>query len=538
MAGRDGRAPLSDRTWAAVRELAPRRIKRAMDAFSGRRDYKAALQSRLVADWIAQLRAADDELKRDMTKLRARSRELSRNNGFAKHYLRLVGDNVIGPVGFNHQARVKNNDGKLARPLNDKIEEGWAEWCNVVTLDGRLSLCAFEKQQLRGMARDGESLVRKWRGADGPYAFALEGIDPDLLDHTFNRVPNRSGSGLEVCMGIEKDERNRPVRYWVWDGPESFARQRKRIGIPADEIIHRYDVERCNQSRGVTWFHPVMLELHMLESYFDSELVASRVGANAQGFFVRREGTGMPTDPIVGDAQQQALLALQSSEPGSVNFAPEGYGLETFDSTHPSTAFGDFVKAGLRQVASGLGITYATLAGDLGEVNYSAHKSGKNDERFMWRGLQFDEVTRFLGPVKAEWLAMAQLRGAQTGGREGLVLDTRDPKKLLAGRFKGCGWPSPDPLKEANAFVIEVGHGVNTCTWFLEERGQDFEELIEIRAEEIRLAAEAGVPITDIAAAAAGTVAQEKADLEDEKEAKSSSKTNGNGNRIAALARH
>lgn len=526
---------LGDRLWSASRELAPTRVQRAMDVFSGRRDFKGAGVNRTTMDWIARLRAADEHVKKDATRLRARARELAMNNGFAKHYLRLLANNVIGPTGFAHQARVKNNDGKLAVAINDKIEEAWEEWGNAVTLDGRLSLVDLEKQALRGEGRDGESFTRLWRGGEyNSFGLALEPIDPDQIDHTMNREATK-GSANEICMGIEKDSYGRRIRYWAWDGPYSAARQRNRIGIPADQIIHRYDVDRCNQTRGITWFHPVMLELHMLEAYFDSELVASRQSADNVVLLTRKEGTGMPTPEPKDDEKSELIENMMQSQPGSWAFAPDGYGAEVIAPEHPVAAFGDFMKSGLRWIGSGWGLTYPTLAGDLESVNFSSHKSGKNDERVMWRSFQYEEVVHRLRRFKAELIPMAILRGIQTDGREGLVLDNRDPKKFLAGRFKGCGWPSPDPLKDANAFVIEVEHGVNTCSWYLEERGRDFEEFLELRKEELALAKAAGVDISNAMVAAAGIEAQKNADAADAEDAKDTA-TKKNGNRIAALA--
>ena len=52
---------------------------------------------------------------------------------------------------------------------------------------------------------------------------------------------------------------------------------RRRQRVPADQIIHLYVSERGNQTRGVTWFHPVMTGIKMLDGYTEAELVAASV---------------------------------------------------------------------------------------------------------------------------------------------------------------------------------------------------------------------------------------------------------------------
>jgi capsid protein len=72
----------------------------------------------------------------------------------------------------------------------------------------------------------------------------------------------------EIRLGVEVDGWGRPVAYYVnpyhpSDQGGSLARER----IPAEFITHLYDPARVNQTRGVTWFHPVMLAMRILEGY-------------------------------------------------------------------------------------------------------------------------------------------------------------------------------------------------------------------------------------------------------------------------------
>jgi lambda family phage portal protein len=470
------------------------RLSRAWAALTGpakREAFKGAELSRLTADWVTRPVAADQEVRTSLTRLRARGRELRRNSAVARQYLNLLGANVIGHRGMTLQAQVRNNDGRLAKPINDRLELAWRDWSQNVSLDGRLTLARFQQVCIKTVAADGEVLVRFHRRPDLPHALALEPLDPDLLDERLNVMPGKGQA--EIRMGVEMDSTGRRVAYHVWNLPEGIygAGVRVRERIPADQVLHLYDPDRVNQTRGVTWFASVMLPLRMLEGYVEAELVAARTGAAKMGWFVRKEGT---TAGEVAPDENGNLTT--EANPGTFDFAPDGYELQDWSPDHPSAAFPEFVKACLRQIAAGLGVSYNVLANDLEGVNYSSMRSGLLVERDVWRMLQEWWIASFLVPVFREWLAQSILSS-------NLVLDTRDPRKFQAVKFVPRGWPWVDPLKDIQAGELGIRNGLTSRTRLLAEQGADVEEIVEELKEEQAIADEAGVNIAGTPAPAA-----------------------------------
>ena len=85
-------------------------------------------------------------------------------------------------------------------------------------------------------------------------------IDADQVDHLFTRAPGNGGD--EIRLGVEVDSWGRPTAYYVNPGhPSDFGGSLLRQRIPADQIVHTFDPLRVNQTRGLTWFHPVMMAL-------------------------------------------------------------------------------------------------------------------------------------------------------------------------------------------------------------------------------------------------------------------------------------
>ena len=84
------------------------------------RAYDGASVGRLTGDWIAQNTSADSELLTSLRMMRARSRQLVRDNPYARHAVRLLANNVVG-TGIGMQAKVVNARGKLQTTINDSI---------------------------------------------------------------------------------------------------------------------------------------------------------------------------------------------------------------------------------------------------------------------------------------------------------------------------------------------------------------------------------------------------------------------------------
>lgn len=475
-------ARLADRLRAAYRAA-----KRAWASPSRRDAYKGAEVNRLVEDWFATITQPDDEARWNLRRLRARSRELSRNNPFARAFLTSLSANVLGPAGPTLQAQVRDNSGDLNRRINDRIEAAWAEWAEVPTVDGGLTLARFQHQTLKAVARDGEAFVRKRVGFDGnPWAFALEPIDADQLDETYS-APGVDG-GNEVRMGVEIDPTyGRRVAYHFFKKPPAlglYAMQRVRV--PASEVIHLYDPERCNQTRGIPWSSTVMWPLKMLEGYMESEAVAARASAAKMGFWTRKPNEATVGE-ITGDPETNTIT--MDASPGTFDFAPDGYELAPWDPQHPNTVYEAFVKMKLREVASGLGMSYNNLANDLENVNYSSIRSGLLVERDVWRTIQHWWIGSFLRPVYCAWLDASLLSGS-------LVLDSRDFRKFLAAQWTPRGWPWVDPEKDGKAGVIQIQMGLTSRRRLLAEQGLDPETILEELAEEKALAEQYGVDVS------------------------------------------
>jgi len=449
------------------------------------------MSNRLLLDWIAASRSADEEIKGDIRRLRARARELARNNSYIKRYFRLLRNNVIGSQGITLQALVtrpsQGEEGEtfvLDTAVNDEIERAWRTWARKpVTLDGKLSLRRFEQLILKTVACDGETFVRLWRGVEGnPFGLALQAIDADLIDERLNR-PARDGQN-EIRMGVEVDELSRPVGFWCWTKPSSVSMTviRERYFVPASEMIHLYDPDRVNQTRGVTWVHSIMVPAHMLDAYEESEAVAARVAAAKMGFLQKR------ADSLGPDLAGEKDPAMIEANPGSIEIVPEGYEFNGWSPDHPTGQFGAFVEQMARKVATGLGVFYNVLANDARGVSYSSMRSFALVERDDWRGIQNDFIEMWRVPLYDVWLSMALLTRK-------LRLPSQNPDRYREVEHRPRGWAWIDPEKAAKGAVLSIENGLGTRAEVLAERGLDVEDVFRQLRRELDLAEKWGIKI-------------------------------------------
>ncbi len=449
------------------------------------RGYDAAVVNRLTSSWQASNRTGDEELKTQLRLIRARSRNLVQNNDHARKFIKMVSTNVIGIGGITLQSKVKQPKGELDTGANKRIEEGWERWGRkgIASVCGQYSWRDIQRVAVESVARDGEVLLRKDKTFPNEFGFALQLIEADHLDEDYNRD---LASGGRIIMSIEFNSYGRPVAYHIMvkhpgDNSYSFG-GRMYERVPADQIIHLFIKDRPTQSRGVPWMHTAMTRLNMLGGYEEAELVAARVGASKMGFFTRADEAG----EFTGDSDNGMDIEMEA-EPGTFSSLPQGVDFKSWDPQHPNSAFKDFEKAILRNIASGLNVSYNSLASDLEDVNYSSIRQGVLDERDHWKMLQGWLVEHLCDDVFGDWLLMSLTTGALG------ELPPSKYEKFRAPKWQPRGWGWVDPLKDTKSNIEAVNAGLKTRAAVIAEQGLDIEDVFEQLAAEADLAAKFGL---------------------------------------------
>lgn len=456
-----------------------------------RRSYAGAQMTARYADFTASYLSADAELETALPKLRARARNLERNNAHAKRFLQLMQDNVVGHMGFSLKMNVRTTQDPNQPDdfVNRSIRMAYRKWSRVVTADGLMSMIEASRMAVRTFSRDGEVLAIFRRNAKFPMGLALRFLEADHLDETLNRV--FPGTRNRIRMGVEIDEDERPVAYHILTNHPGetvwSSGNRRYVRVPASEVLHIYLKNRAGQTRGEPPMAVIMTDAKMLAGYREAEITNRRVGASKMGFFERTVDAG----PVAGvaDAEDDDGQFIMEVEPGKATVLPPGYSFNAFDPNTSSTDYASFEKQVIRSIAAGLGPSYFDLAMDLDDVSYSSIRQGALSDRDFYRGVQRFFIDRFVMRVFSEFL-----RHFLDFGDSGLP-GYRFDRFLDGAEFQGRGWSWVDPEKEVNAAIKAREGRLDSLHHQAAERGVDWRDVADEIAMEEEYLAEKNIPV-------------------------------------------
>ncbi len=173
------------------------------------------------------------------------------------------------------------------------------------------------------------------------------------------------------------------------------------------------------------------------------------------------------------------------AEPGQFDQLPDGLKFQAWDPQHPTTAFEGFRKAMLRRVASGLTMSYNTLANDLEGVNYSSLRDGKITERDGYKVIQDWMIATYKRPIYLAWLKWSINTGQIKMNRgAGAALPAAKMDKFEEHSFIPRRWQWVDPLKDAKALELLRKNNWTSDDQIVSEQGGDLTELLDQIAED------------------------------------------------------
>jgi len=244
------------------------------------------------------------------------------------------------------------------------------------------------------------------------------------------------------------------------------------VRIPAEDILHVYRQDRPGQIRGITWFAPSMLRLKDFDEYEDAQLVRQKIAACFAVFI--KDIDGVDTNQTTEQKDR-----FQKVEPGMIHELAGGQDITT--ATPPVVEFYDvYTRTVLHGIASGLGITYEALTGDLSQVNFSSARMGflqMNRNIKKWRKKVI--IDQFMSPAFSWWVNAMTVLGADTTR----VRPVFTPQKR----------EMVDPQKENAAQKDAVRSGFDSLSDTIRNNGKDPEDHFEEMKSDKEKLAEMGI---------------------------------------------
>jgi lambda family phage portal protein len=379
--------------------------------------------------------------------LRNQARYLVANNAVAARAAQAFVDNVIGP-GITLLPKIGDAE------LKSLLLKRWNRWAEISDADGLLNWYGQQALAARSMFVDGEVFVRMLTGSGGMLRLQL--LPPEFIDATITRD--------NVLAGIEfEGSRRSAYNLYEWH-PGQPGRLPRSIRIPASEMLHIFRPKTPGQLRGVTELMAILGRLNDLDQFDRATLVKQKTGALLTGFITT------PNENPLGASRAEDGAWTASLEPGTIQRLSPGESMEFSDP--PETAgYEDFAKTQLRLIASGLGLPYNVVTGDLSDTSYSSARVGLIEFRKYIDALKWQFIHMLCRPVFHRWVELEVLRGTLPSFDEG-----------VQEYLDNVSWAPPamqmtDPQREVDAMVRAIRAGLMSREMAVASLGFDLAEV-------------------------------------------------------------
>ena len=504
------------------------RSRRAQPSMSAHRTAYAGGDrgSSNIAFWRPQLRSVDAEVLNDGPTIRARARDLVRNNPHAAHAVRISRIAVVGAklrLALRPDWRFLGIDHREAMAWARDVERVWDQYSHGPSMwfDAGRRMSFTDHMNLVHDADfiDGEALVAGEWDDGRPWSTCFQVVDVDRLSN-----PHGAPESDVLRAGVELDRFGAPIAYHIRNAHPfehgtltNHLAQSTWTRVPRETVwrrmivAHSYQIQRAGQTRGVSEFASAIVALKMGHEYAEMELATATAQASFAAVLTSAasldEARAMVDDQV--DADGNIIPAAEAAFAEAVEYYNEldlrfngvkvpklalGDKLELVGSKHPTNGYSEFVRNQLYAVAAGLGVDPIALTQDYSKANYASNKmsfahNGRAAETRRARLIRMVAMPEF-----AAWLEEAVSKGA-IDMPKGLVPEqfflVRDA--LCRGTFITASKAILDPMKERQGQQMGRALGVETLESLAAEEGESWEDNLEQIARENELASELGL---------------------------------------------
>lgn len=459
--------------------------------------YEGARMRRRLSTWRPTRASMNQLMSADGEELRARSRDLIRNNPYAASAKESFIANLVG-AGIKPSVLLKDQP-----DLKDEIQQAWRQWTDCADFMGQTDFYGLQAQIAGALFEAGECFVRFRSGSNNEdgVPLQLQLLESEMLPYNKNHM---AFDGNMIVNGVELDSNDRRVAYHfysVYPGdPYYRVHPLTYIRVPAEEVLHIYRPVRPGQLRGAPWITPAIVKLFMIDQYDDAELERKKTAALYAGFI-----TSAAPEDIFGedsvDAQRiphppmpaDDLAAMPVLEPGTMQVLQDGEDIKFSEPSEVGGSYEPFQYRNLLAATAGMGVPYMSATGDNAKANYSSSRQSLVEFRNKLEQLQHScMIFQLCRPVWRRWLQEAVVAGEIT------ITDFRiNRRKYLAVKWIPPRFDWIDPLKDLMAEKLAVDNGFKSRDDVIEESGYDPEEMDNRISASQKRVKDLGILLTD-----------------------------------------
>ncbi len=400
------------------------------------------------ADGLSAPAAMTPDVRRT---LRNRARYEVANNSYAFGIVETLADYLIG-TGPRLQLRLASSAD------NNLVEEEFEAWAEAIRLADKL------KTMRRSYAVDGEAFALL---TTNPALATTVKLDLMLIEADRVETPVQLSGCEHIQDGIEYDAWGNPVYYYVLKEHPGDLRgaMDDYVRIPAASIVHWYKHLRPGQRRGISELTPSLNLFAQLRRYALAVLSAAETAAEfAMVIFTRTPPGGEsaecePMDQVNLDRRMATVL-------------PEGWEIGQVKAEQPTTAYPEFVKQKLCEIARCFGMPFGIAFGNFEGYNYSSGRLDGQGWNRKIRNEQADLGLCVLNPILRAWIWEGSLV-------EGFLPQAVRVRNTIPHEWFFDGNEHVDPAKEANAQDTHLKNQTTTYAAEFARQGKDWEKELD-----------------------------------------------------------
>ena len=455
-------------TWASVAAVPP-----DVPTVRAAAAYEGGAHTRRTLKWNAPTTSPNAILS-NLTTLRARSREATRNNGYAKAIVERITSNTIG-TGITPLPQAQDKD------FRERIQALYLRWTDESDADGLLDFYGQQSQIVDALIEGGEVFVRlrpRFPSDGLSVPIQIQVLEPELCPHNHSTIrPN----GNRVRAGIEFNKIGRRVAYWFHPSrPTDFSdfNAGRLVRLRADKVIHLYKPRRPGQLRGEPHLTQALTRLHELDKFDDATLLRQQLANLFVGFLKRPAsvGDGEALHPLTGlPIETHGDDQVLQLEPGIWQELEPGEDVTFSDPPEVRSGYMDFTRQQLFHVSAATGVPYETLTGDMSKVNDRTVRVILQEFRRSIQALQHHIVAfQLCRRVWRAWMDKAVSSGAL--GITNTEFE-KDPERWRKVKWIPQGWPYLHPVQDVQAQEKAMRIGLTSRSDAVSEQGEDSEQI-------------------------------------------------------------
>lgn len=472
-------------------------------------------------DWYAPHLTPDQALLPSIRRGHARADDIARNNGIGKNAIQLHKDHIVGDkfrLSYKPNWRVLGvKESEATKEFVKDVEALFA-----IIGDGTECLLDAErKRTFTGLIRSGVEMHTvhgdifakpEWvEEQSRSFCTAIKLVSPKRISNPGNR------SDTERCRaGIQVNTSNAATGYYVAYGGDRVHQQNEWRYIPQTikggrrGMIHIFDPNEPDQTRGANEFLAVMEQMKMLDTLQQTKLQSAIINAMYAATIESELNSDQAFEYIAGasgddDSNPITQVLSKYAEYYSGNKIKLGGAkvphlfpgdqLKLSSPSNSDNGFSQLEQSLIRYIAAGTGFSYEELSRNYTSLSYSTARASANNSWRYVMGQRKLIANRLATEIFALFLEEALIRGWVTPPKGARFSFWEMRAAWVNCEWIGSGRMAIDGLKEVRESIMLIENGLSTYEHELAKMGKDYTETFQQQVREMEERKKAGLPL-------------------------------------------